>query len=319
MNRTIVAAVLAAPTLAGCYPMEQAPLVYASKSTIGVGLAAGTPENPGLDVTIGFKETNVALVPVAVAKFCRLPNQTNCQNAIYALHVIKGGKIDTVENRRIRKDIEERQAEISTLERSIGELERGRTTAEDNIRKLEKRAEAEKTLDTVGRTPTPDEGEVLANQRAAALLVWDGTASVSKTTLAAERNTLNQTTELLNAQKARVATLQGEIGRFAATLTADKQGTRDDALSVFGTFKGGGTGDNEGASLTGGKVFATGIAAQNLSEHAGVADCLSAVGLLADQFKASGTAEQIATAHAARNGLLASAGDVCKRDNTAHR
>ena len=40
---------------AGCMPMEQAPLVYSSKQQIGVGVAAGTPDSPGLDVNIGYK------------------------------------------------------------------------------------------------------------------------------------------------------------------------------------------------------------------------------------------------------------------------
>lgn len=317
-NATIAIAAIT-PLLAGCYPMEQSPLVYSSKSTIGVGLAAGTPENPGLDVTIGFKETNVALVPVVVAKFCRYTNATSCQHANYAMEVIKGGKIDTVENKRVRQDIEARQAEISVLNGQIAELERGKAAAEENIRKLEKRAEAEKTLATVGDQPKPDEGEALANQRIAALQDREATASVSKANLVTERSTLSQTIELLKARKDRVTTLQGEIGRLTASITADKQGTRDDALSVFGTFKGGGTGDKEGASLTGGKVFATGIAAQNLSEHAGVADCLAAVGLLAGQFKEVGTAQEVAAARAARNGLLADAGNVCKHDDGAHK
>ena len=98
MNKAIVLAALVAPALAACYPMEQAPLVYASKATVGVGVQAGTTDNPGLELILGYKASDVALVPVAAAKFCRRQAAADCENDIYAMQIIRGSKVDDSSN-----------------------------------------------------------------------------------------------------------------------------------------------------------------------------------------------------------------------------
>ena len=299
-----VAAVIV-PLLGGCYPMEQAPLVYSSKSTIGVGVTAGTPENPGLDVTIGFKETNVALVPVAVAKYCRHSNAANCANAAYAMQIIRGGKVDTVANRAIDAAFASNQDEVIKLSSEIRQIELEKKTAENNLQLLTRRSEAQASLATLGTAPVDGELESQTSARADAQAVMTATAGVNAIDPAAERTRVASANALLQTKNERLFALNNDIARLRTQLIPDTKGARDDALSVYGTFRGSGTGDANGASLTGGKIFATGIAAQNLSEHAGVADCLAAVGVLAQQFKGTNADE-------ARNGLLSDAGEVCK-------
>jgi hypothetical protein len=98
-----------------CVPMEQASLTYTSKTTMGVGVAAGTQDTPGLEVTIGFKEVNVALVPVAVAKYCYKATAEQCQNAIYQMRMVSGGKTDAIENLPIEKRIDGVNREVQDL------------------------------------------------------------------------------------------------------------------------------------------------------------------------------------------------------------
>ncbi len=69
----------AALLLSGC-AMEQAALVYSAQISIGVGVAAATPNQPGVDLHIGYKQTDVAYVPVAVkSRSCDNTEKNNCK------------------------------------------------------------------------------------------------------------------------------------------------------------------------------------------------------------------------------------------------
>lgn len=109
---TLIACSLSA---CACVPMEQASLTYTSKTTMGVSVAAGTQDTPGLDVSIGFKETNVALVPVAVAKYCYKATAAQCQKTIYEMKLISGGKVDEVESLPVEKRIAEINQELGRI------------------------------------------------------------------------------------------------------------------------------------------------------------------------------------------------------------
>ena len=52
----------------GCAPLSQAPLVYSSKQILGVDISIPSPESPTAELHVGFKNKDVAIVPVAVAK-----------------------------------------------------------------------------------------------------------------------------------------------------------------------------------------------------------------------------------------------------------
>jgi hypothetical protein len=53
---------------AACAPLQQAPLVYSSKVTVGLDVSANVAENQGASVNIGVKTLDSAYVPVAVSK-----------------------------------------------------------------------------------------------------------------------------------------------------------------------------------------------------------------------------------------------------------
>jgi hypothetical protein len=73
-------------TLAACAPLQQAPLIYSSKTTVGIDVSTPTSEQPGVTINIGFKMVDAAYVPVAVAKECDTKKGSkNCEDPMYKL------------------------------------------------------------------------------------------------------------------------------------------------------------------------------------------------------------------------------------------
>ena len=111
----------------------------------------------------------------------------------------------------------------------------------------------------------------------------DGRSSVEKI-WATHSNSNGQVTECIDAK----AKLLPAGKKFAELPAVDKEALESacdykrDALSVYGQFNGNGTasGSDKSAGLLVGRVFATGVAAQNVSHAAGavaIAECVKAV------------------------------------------
>ena len=293
---------LGATSLAACVPMEQAALTYSSKSTIGVGVEAGTQQAPGLEVTIGFKESNIALVPVAVAKYCYKASGTQCQDAIYQMQLIKGGRRDLVENLPLElqiNDINTRLAQLNNEQNlSIGRLADLRA----GIAVAEAAFAAQSELDKLG--PADDNAVPEAVSERAELLATAQSASDDFDLDAARRDAAKIETEQ-TARGKKIDVFQEQRARLTAQLESNSEKGRNDAYSVYGRFSGSANGTSTGAGLTAGKVFATGIAAQNITEFGTQADCFASIRSLA---------LMIDDTHAAdRNKLLTSAAEICKR------
>jgi len=83
MNGKLSGAALAAfVCLGGCAPLSQAGLVYSSRAQVGVNVAAGTPETPGLNLNIGMNVNDSAYIPVVVGRPCELGNRTTCNDRL---------------------------------------------------------------------------------------------------------------------------------------------------------------------------------------------------------------------------------------------
>ncbi len=77
--------------LGGCAHLEQAPLVYASKTSFGVDVSTASTENPGISMNLGYKQVDAAYVPVAVARKCNDGVAgADCSKKGYELLVISG-------------------------------------------------------------------------------------------------------------------------------------------------------------------------------------------------------------------------------------
>jgi hypothetical protein len=61
-----LAVLAAALGLQACTTVPMAPLVYGSKSIIGVDISTNASPNPAVNLSIGYKRDDIALVPVAV-------------------------------------------------------------------------------------------------------------------------------------------------------------------------------------------------------------------------------------------------------------
>lgn len=267
------------PTLVACYPMEQAPLVYSSKSTVGASIAGGTPDNPGIDITVGYKAIDVALVPVAVAKYCPEQNGSDCTDPIYNVNVISGGKKDEQNSGDIQDAIREAKKtqnqlidERSTRQKELGEAE----SSLAKIALLELRTKEKN--DSCGTDAIQTE----CNAKTQAYDTLEKQISLDdKKSLIERRSKLESDLAGLNK---KIDSGSENIAALNKNLSSSQIGNRTDSLSVYGTFSGSANGGKDTASAGGGKVFATGIAAQNLSENAMVVQCLSQISAMADAF-----------------------------------
>lgn len=303
MNKAIVLAALVAPALAACYPMEQAPLVYASKATVGVGVQAGTTDNPGLELILGYKASDVALVPVAAAKFCRRQAAADCEHDIYAMQIIRGSKVDESSNSSVdlalrNAELEQKSAEnyVKTLqgEQTVLLATQDKVIARDNLSNI---LRASPTAETEDGGTDPEREKMEAEYATLRLQQLPAAATVAAQ-IDAKKSEIANAARDVDRAKDKVAALN-------AKLDSDTSGHRGDSLSVYGTFGGNGTGNNTSAGLNGEKVFATGIAAQNLSEFRGATDCLGAVNKLVEALPKD--------AVEARAKLIADASIICTK------
>lgn len=290
-------------TTTACVPMEQASLTYVSKTTMGVSVAAGTQETPGLDVAIGFKETNFALVPIAVAKYCYKASGQQCQNLIYQMEKIVGSKGDAFESLAVQKQLSTIKVNLDTLFRKQQSDTKNLAELKGQISLFEGAAAADAELAKLGPAVLGESQDV-ANAR-------DEAAAKAKLRPASfDINTARAAVVQLEADQVRDASLVKSLNQtqsdLSGKLNPNSNRIRTDAYSVYGKFNGEASGNSQGAGLTVGKVFATGIAAQNLTEFATTADCLASIGFLAKMIKDDRTAQ---------NTLLSSAGNVCKQSN----
>ena len=65
--RTLCACAVACGVLSGCEVVPNPPLVFAQSQTLGVTIA-GAPASQGGEFTVGFRDWNVAVVPVTVTQ-----------------------------------------------------------------------------------------------------------------------------------------------------------------------------------------------------------------------------------------------------------
>lgn len=282
---------------AGCAPLEQAPLVYSSKSVVGVDLSATATEQPGLSVNIGYKQVDAAYVPVAVAKSCDYESnqkisstknldgslgddaendkalekntpEVDCTNPIYALLQIAGNN-NVADSRNDNESMEEAKKRL--------EVFKGLGAARDNAAKSLSDAQTKKNQVensvTLFKEKYPD---IETNQ------TLDGQIKSEYDAKQAELKALTNAEESARAslKSAELAVTSFDISKLLNAFNiAGQDNNKKDAYSVFGSFdantkavsevegKTTDTGKIKGdTGLVLGKVFSTGVASQNLTE-----------------------------------------------------
>lgn len=275
--------------------MESASLTYVSKTTAGLSLSAGTPDTPGIDLTIGFDDKNVAFVPVAVAKACYRGTGTNCENAIYQLQTIQGKKGDAIVSSPIQRRIEELSDQITNLSEAQTDDSSTLSTLDAQLKAYNEAEAAQDQLNSLVGSEGVEEGRLEELRSRVAQR-----PAINRTEVQGRVTTLKRD---IPARQQRIDDLLGLRAQLSAQMGADSNSTRDDSYSIYGKFSGGGGGNAQGGTLTAGKVFATGIAAQNLTEGSATANCLTIL---------SGLAEKIVTV-ATREDFLSKNALVCQR------
>lgn len=248
----------ASVALSGCVPMENAPLVYASKASLGVNVAVGQPEQPGLAVVLGYGGVDAAYVPVFVAKPC--PSGQICNEKNYLPVEIGGSSVETAETRALEARIAQLDSQIAAARKLRATEEVNANATEKELRDLpvkeKRRAEIEATIAATEATNTDDPSIPGLKTELAAQ------ATRPKTTIEKENAAANENIRALNVEIPR---LELEREREAAALAGLGNANRKDSYSVYGSFNGSTSGNRDGATLGAGKVFSTGVAAQNLT------------------------------------------------------
>ncbi len=64
-NPVFVVIVLFATVLSGCAANQNLPLIFGQSQTVGISIGAGASDQ-GADFVLGYKDKNIAIVPVAI-------------------------------------------------------------------------------------------------------------------------------------------------------------------------------------------------------------------------------------------------------------
>ncbi|MGZ8286841.1 MAG: hypothetical protein ACXW27_16005 [Allosphingosinicella sp.] len=309
---------------AGCYPLEQAPLVYTSRQQMGVNVSAGTPDNPGLELSIGYKGVDAALVPVMVAKHCPEVSAEQCDKLTYHLEKILGknnvGDESSVDSARINElqgAVRVHQAEVTRLEDDLKEVKSNIADVDRSQSELQAfESERQTIVDSQNRERTEGE-EAPVEDRTVRLQEIDNQIGTLKAKVAArselEATRLRTETEIANA-KSRLTEDRNRLKELQERRAQSSKDDKEDALSVFGSFDGNASANNNSASLGVGKVFSTGVASQHLTQGLGRASSVAV------RAKCILTVSEVAKTlpDEPKAKLLAQIGEICMENGGAH-
>lgn len=259
-----------------CSPLQQAPLVYSSKISVGVDVAATATEQPGLSASIGVKTVDAAYVPVAVAKPCDFSSRkdvdVNCTESIYQLKPISGsnqkGSSSETSDDIARQSI----ANFKRLSDARAEVNKEYYLAEGFTNEIKNSIENKIKEDGVKAGVIEEKikkGEVLTSDES--VFFGEYSDNLKKYNLAIQKqDEIKRRRDEINSsyQNFDVNSLLNALS------VVDIGNDKVDSYSVFGSFDsntkvGGESGSgspNVQADLSLGKVFSTGVASQYLTE-----------------------------------------------------
>ncbi len=293
--------------LAGCAHLEQAPLVYASKTSFGVDISSASTENPGLSVSLGYKQIDAAYVPVAAARACHETyvggaSAQPCTGPQYQLQLITGsaregqaGPEGVSEEAKIEEagkaymsytkalEAEARAKEfVDVAELQLGQLRERHATLSDQKKQYEQYAAEVNSLGGLsaqaGATDLgmSDEGaRKKAAEKNADKYKLDGEQQAFLNNYEkAEKTVRDAAIAARSEYVARQNQVQLEALKLKSANSKVAQSNLGDSYSVFGSFDGASSTDSSGkASIGLGKMFSTGVAAQRLAASLSAVAC----------------------------------------------
>lgn len=264
-----------------CTPLPQASLVYSASQQIGVGVAAGTPETPGLVVNIGFRSLNAAYVPVAVAGHCQVAGADECRELALRLLELRARhnlgtatSADALVMQNLELAITRQVVRAATLQGLIaGDENIIREIEQTTLRRIALETERSQLAGLAEATAEQRQRQTEVNSELAAIPAPAARAEADSR-LSTNRLELQQVTASLTSDRTRLSEIQQRQNSQRSDAT-------EDAFSVFGSFDGSAGGNAEGANIDVGQVFSTGVAAQHLTRGLQAAAvttaCLNAV------------------------------------------
>ncbi|MCR4376908.1 MAG: hypothetical protein NUV50_02305 [Rhodospirillales bacterium] len=237
MKRTIGLALFVAVGLSGCAQQNSMPLVFGSTQTMGLSFTSSATQNQGVDVTIGFKNIDFALVPTTTVD---TNNNPVAIRGCYSVGVNVNAVRDCNDN-----------AMAGTVNRNVA------VEGASVVGSKQFSGARTESVDVVEVPPLPFTPDILSVPTAVPLPL----PSPPVIPINASEN---------SGDKA------GPVPNVSTVPNADPKGTNAaaqsmrDSLSVYSSFDGktnitsNQTGADVGMTL--GKAFATGVAAQQLTE-----------------------------------------------------
>ena len=287
MKWKIMSASVAVLFASSCASLQQAPLIYSSKASVGLDVSSSTTESPGGSISFGVKIVDAAYVPVAVSKKIGFGDaDINPQITNIGADYGSGGTSETAAHLEVEAEIRARALADATAE----EIEKKE--------KLDARkAETKKLLDEIKQN---EDALAALKKKLSELSASPDGIAINKDGISEIKSSI-ENLEKINEKKAgQVKVYESEIivldlnhrqsvlavqNAFnAAKKAADlAQVNKRDAMSVYGRFDSNGSSKDAslGVGLTAGKIFSTGVASQNLTEAArysslyeGIASCV---------------------------------------------
>lgn len=260
MNKYILITTL---LMSGCSPLQQAPLVYTSKQVLGIDISAPTTESTGFSMNLGFKNIDAAYVPLAVSK--ETEGVMTPIKEIYATYGEGPQAAQTATTpeqqqavAKLTKDLVVKEQQVNLLRSARNQLIQNKTLIDNKI-PLEAKPLSMKLSELV-LLPPDVENKLSSEQKLTPVQVKETVANVDE-----------------GIKKKEV-----EAGQTKEKISQILSITKRDAMSVFGSFDSGLKSDGtSGVSHQLGKMFSTGVAAQNLTQglqrYAVLEQCLNLI------------------------------------------
>jgi hypothetical protein len=262
----------------GCAPLSQAPLVYSSRQSLGVHISITNPETPGAQLDVGFNNKDMAIVPVAVAK---LPKSIDGNAGNTNIQLVKATYSGSVNPAAVDAAIAAlREAEKDFDEKSTA-FQQAQVQSDDYSAK---KAELDKLSQQLATLSKDKQALMAVQDTANSQAIEDNQALLNATQTQIDKldrvlSSQEKAQIISNLDHARTQKDNAEKRMQAAMTELEKVEGKTDAYSVFGSFDNGNklVGSEKSANVTLGKMFSTGVAAQNVSQGMAKKACLDSL------------------------------------------
>ncbi|HEY0064233.1 MAG TPA: hypothetical protein VGC21_19105 [Telluria sp.] len=265
-NNKYLLSALALAILSGCGALEQAPLVYASKVSVGVDISATSTETPGMGINVGYKQVDAAYVPVAVARKCATEDKAKCSEETYKIVTLNGNRSQEEGKAPTKEELA--SALLASNAASAVALKKQSQLIQVIADLSKTKTEAAK-LDALQAEANEKKDNLEESTRIKAQI---DVATGARDSLPGKTQTVEHAKNEFDDAQSAASREAEKYAKLVDASNGHNQNAKTDAFSVFGTFDANSANllkpkeQEASATLKLGKVFSTGVASQNLTE-----------------------------------------------------